>query len=61
MYSQLEFVESQTKVRQNEGENSLRSDSAVINEMWVLLNAFLFAVFFFYFNPFHPKGFPIDE
>lgn len=33
VYSQLEFVESQTKLRQNEGENSLRSDSAVINEM----------------------------
>lgn len=33
VYSQLEFVESQTKLRHNEGENSLRSDSAVINEM----------------------------
>lgn len=31
VYSQLEFVESQTKLRQNEGE--VRSDSAVINEM----------------------------
>lgn len=33
VYSQLEFVESQTKLRQSEGENSHRSDSAVINEM----------------------------
>ena len=52
MYSQLEFVESQTKLRQSEGENSHRSDSAVINEMWVLLNTFFFAVLLFYFKVF---------
>lgn len=33
VYSQLEFVQSQTKLRQNEGENSLRSDAAAINEV----------------------------
>ena len=36
MYSQLEFVQSQTKLGQSASGNSHRGDPAVINEAYVL-------------------------
>lgn len=38
VYSQLEFVQSQSKLRQSASENSHRSDPSVINEALVLTN-----------------------